>query len=313
MILIILVKQQAQESKIATKEEIAEKEKNQELLTKVADYTVDNIVSRMGTVQLDFGTLTKEIADRLQNESEILVELKKSIQVEQDKLEELRKVRLVADALYILNQEHEEKMKTLETEVTESKDQIEQQQEKNRKIWEKEETEFTTRIAEQQELLASQRQQQESDEDYLLEVERKRDMDEYEEAKRQQERELASTNQEKNKGWQTREEELAKQEEEFLANKEKIATFEETITTEVNKARANAIKEATKEAEVKAELNEKEWEATQKGFEFKLESLQAKIDEQNQEIEGIIAQLQNATEQSQKLALRAFKAGDSEE
>ena len=307
----LLVKHQVEESKIATKEEIAEKEKNQELLAKVGDYTVDNIVNRMATVQLDFGNLTQEIADRLQNESSVLTELKKSIQVEQDKLEELRRVRLVADALYILRQEHQEKLKVLETQVAENKTQIEEEQERNRKAWTKAQADFETSSAELAERLHAQRQEQEADEAYLLEVERKRDMDEYEETKRQQERELATSNQEKNKAWQVRETELEKQEQEFTENKAKIATFEETITTQVNKARGEAIKEANKEAEVKANLTEKEWEATKQGFEFKLQSLTDKIEEQNQQIEGIMSQLQNATEQSQNLALRAFQPADN--
>ena len=303
----LLVQNQAKEGKIETKEQIAEKEKNQDLLTKVADYTVDNIVNRMATVQLDFSNLTKEIADRLVTESDVLTELKKAIKVEQEKLVELRQVRLVADALYILRQEHEEKIRLLENQTEEAENQIQEQQEKNRKIWAKEQAEFEASIAESAELLNSKRQEEESDYDYHLEVDRKREMDEYEETKRVQERELKLANQEKNKGWQEREEALASQEAEFKANQEKITGFEEKIKTEVNKARGEAIKEANKEAEVKANLIEKEWEGTKQGLEFKIQSLEAKIQQQNEEIEAIMAQLQNATEQSQNLALRAFQ------
>lgn len=303
----LLVANQAKESKIETREQIAEREKNQSLLTKVADYTVDNIVNRMATVQLDFSNLTKEISDRLETESEVLSELKKAIQVEQEKLVQLRKVRLVADALYILQQEHEEKIKVLENRIAEAQNNIQEKQEKSRKQWAKEQAEFDSLIAESAELLHHQRQQQESDYEYQLEVNRKREMDDYEETKRLQERELRLANQEKNKGWQEREAMLAKQEAEFNRNQEKITGFEEQIKTEVNKARGEAIKDANREAEVKANLIEKEWEATKQGLEFKIQSLEAKIQEQNQEIEGIITQLQSATEQAQNLALRAFQ------
>ena len=307
----LLKANEAKEGKIETKEQIAEKEKNQSLLTKVTDYTVDNIVNRMATVQLDFSNLTKEIADRLEGESGVLTELKKAIQVEQEKVVQIRQVRLVADALYILRQEHQEKIKVLENKITESQNDIQEKQEKNRKIWAKEQAEFETLIAESAELLHRQRQQEESDYDYHLEVDRKHEMDEYEETKRVQERELRLTNQEKNKGWQEREAILAKQEKEFNSNQEKITGFEEKIKTDVNKARGEAIKEANKEAEVKANLIEKEWEATKQGLEFKIQSLEAKIQEQNQEIEGIMTQLQNATEQAQNLALRAFQPANS--
>lgn len=91
------------------------------MLTKVADYTVNNIVNSMATLQLDFGNLTKEIATRLENESNILIDLKKAITVEAKRLEELKQIRLVADGLYILRQEHQEKLKLLENQIEESK------------------------------------------------------------------------------------------------------------------------------------------------------------------------------------------------
>ncbi len=307
----LLKQKQVDESEIETKEQIAEKEKNQGLLSKVADYTVDNIVNRMAKVQLDFSSLTQEIAKRLETESEVVTELKKAIQVEQDKLVELRQVRLVADALYILRQEHEEKTRFLENQIEQEKSQILEQQENNRKMWAREEAEFATLIEESQELLRRQREQQESDYSYQVEVERKRETDEYEETKRIQERELRLANQEKNKRWEEREAILAEQEEEFEANQEKIASFEETITTEVNKARGEAIKEATKDAQVRGELIEKEWEGTKQGFEFTITSLENTISRQNEEIEAIMKQLENATTQAQNLALRAFQPGNS--
>ena len=46
-------------------------------------------------------------------------------------------------------------------------------------------------------------------------------MDEYEEAKRTQERELIISNQDKEKGWKEREQKLAEQEQEFTENQKK--------------------------------------------------------------------------------------------
>ncbi|WP_373479734.1 hypothetical protein [Geminocystis sp.] len=298
---------QLKQSKVETKEEAVEKEKNKALLTKVADYTVNNIVNSMATLQLDFSNLTKEIATRLQTESEVLIELKKAITVETEKLAELQKVRLVADALYILRQEHQERLTSLETQIETAQNNITLQKEKFRKNWEKEDAEFTIKIAEELELLTQQRQELEADFNYQLEIGRKIKSDQYEEEKRNQERELRLTDLDKNKLWQERETILNSQEEEFNSNQKKIEGFEEQIKTEVNKARGEAIKEADREAQVKVNLLEKEWESTKQGYEFKLLSLEAKIQQQTEQIEAIITQLQNATNQAQNLALRAFQ------
>ncbi|MGI0480982.1 hypothetical protein ACN4EE_09330 [Geminocystis sp. CENA526] len=307
----LFVEYKQQESKIETKEEAVEKEKNKALLTKVADYTVNNIVNSMATLQLDFSNLTKEIATRLESESEVLTELKKAIIVEQEKLTQLQKVRLVADALYILRQEHQERIKTLESSTQNALDNIVKQQEKLRKDWEKEQTEFELKIAEESTLLTQQRQQQEADFTYQLQIERKREMDEYEEAKRLQERELTLANIDKNKLWEERELILTNQEAEFTQNQEKIAGFDEQIKTETNKARTEAIKEADREAQIKANLIEKEWESAKQGYDFKIQSLEAKIEQQNQQIEEIITQLKEVTNQAQNLALRAFQPSNN--
>lgn len=307
----LFVEYQQQESKIETKEETVEKEKNKALLAKVADYTVNNIVNSMATLQLDFSNLTKEIANRLERESDVLTELKKAIIVEQEKLTQLQKVRLVADALYILRQEHQERIKTLENSTQTALDDIAKQQEKSRKEWEKEQTEFDLRNAEESALLTQQRQQLEADFTYQLQIDRKVEMDEYEEAKRLQERELTLANIDKNKLWEERENILANQEAELTQNKEKIMGFDEQIKTEINKARSEAIKEADREAQIKANLIEKEWESTKQGHEFKMQSLEAKIQQQTQQIEEIITQLKEVTNQAQNLALRAFQPNNN--
>lgn len=307
----LFVEYKQQESKIETKEEAVEKEKNKALLAKVADYTVNNIVNSMATLQLDFSNLTKEIATRLESESDVLTELKKAIIVEQEKLTQLQKVRLVADALYILRQEHQERIKTLENSTQNALDNIVKQQEKLRKDWEKEQTEFELKIADDSTLLTQQRQQQEADFTYQLQIDRKRQMDEYEEAKRLQERELTLANIDKNKLWEERETILANQEAEFTQNQAKIAGFDEQIKTDTNKARSEAIKEADREAQIKANLIEKEWESTKQGYDFKIQSLEAKIEQQNQQIEEIITQLKEVTNQAQNLALRAFQPSNN--
>ncbi len=170
----LLSKYQQKEGKITTKEEAVEKEKNKVLLTKVADYTVNNIVNSMATLQLDFSNLTKEIATRLETESNVLIDLKKAITVEEERLEELTQIRLVADGLYLLRQGQQEKLKLLENKIEEAKNTIQIQQEKLRKNWEKEQAEFEVKIADNLQLLEEKREKEKADYNYHLQITRKR-------------------------------------------------------------------------------------------------------------------------------------------
>lgn len=302
----LLADYQQRESSVETKEEEAEKAKNQELLAKAVDYTVDNIVNSMASLQLDFGNIINQLTEQLTTESDKLEELNKAIAVEQEQIQQLRKIRLVADALYILRQEHQERIRQLEETATLQTEAITKEMAQLRKAWTKEQTEFEIRIAEEAEILAQKRAKDEEDYQYQLARQRQIDADNYEEDKRQQERELNEISQEKEKDWAEREKYLTDNQENFAENQQKIAGFEEKLKEEYNKAKGEAIKDAERKAKVQTDLLEKEWTATQQGYELKLQSLEVTLARQIQQISELTTQLQEANTQAQNLALRAF-------
>lgn len=302
----LLTQYQKLESKVATKEEQAEKVKNQQVLIKATEYTVDNIVNGMASLQLEFGGAIDSIKDKLTEESTKLEELQKAIAVEREHLQQLSEVRLAADALHILQQEHQERLEKLVEATNLQQEKITQEITKTRKVWEQEEADFLTVTTEEDELVIQQRKQEEADYQYELARQRKIEADEYEEDKRQQERELSQIGQDKEKDWNKREKYLTDHETEFLANQEKIKGFEEELKTEYNKAKSEAIKEAEKKAKVENDLLEKDWEAAQKGYDFQINSLESTISKQEQQIAELMNQLQESNSQAQSLATKAF-------
>lgn len=304
----LLAEYPQRESRVETKEEEAEKAKNQELLAKVVDYTVDNIVNSMASLQLDFGNIINQLTETLTIESDKLEELNKAIAVEREQIQQLRQVRLVADALHILRQEHQERIRQLEEKATTQREVITKEMAQLRKAWTKEQTEFEVKIAEEAEILTQKREQDEEDYQYQLARQRQIDTDNYEEDKRQQERELTEREEEKEKDWAEREKYLTDNQAEFEENQQKIAGFEDKLKEEYNKAKGEAIKDAERKAKVQTDLLEKEWTGTQQGYELKLQSLEATIERQTQQIAALTTQLQEANTQAQNLALRAFNS-----
>ena len=59
---------------------------------------------------------------------------------------------------------------------------------------------------------------------------------------------------------------------------------------------------------MQTDLLEKEWSATKQGYELRLQSLEATSERQIQQINELITQLQEANNQAQNLALRAFNS-----
>ncbi|MCT7991456.1 hypothetical protein [Laspinema olomoucense] len=307
----LLASRQGTASKVATKEEEAEKEKNKELLAVASTYTIDTIVKGLADLQLDFGSIVTQLAEKLSTETAKLDELKRAIFIQSDRLEELRQIRVVADALHILTQEHQEKLALLDHQAALQQEAIETDQAQKRKAWQKEQQEFESLVQEQDEAVAKEREQEAADYGYELLRIQELETDEYEERKRQQERELKEITREKQKNWTEREKYLTEHQAEFAANQQKIAGFEEELKQAYIKAKEEAIAEVKREAKVKSDLFEKEWEGTKQGYDLTLQSLNSNLERQTQQIADINAQLQAAMRQAQDLAMRAFQTSSN--
>jgi hypothetical protein len=302
----ILTQKQQREYQVATKEEEAEKEKNKQLLEVANTYTIDNIVRGLADLQLDFGNIINSLSDRLDTEAGKLDELQRAIAIETQNLQQLQKVRIVADALHLLRQEHQEKLRAIDREISSQQEALEKEMVQTRQTWQQEQQEFETKIQEAQELRQKQRQQEEADYDYELERQRKIETDNYDREKRSIEKDIADRSQRKEKNWTEREQFLAENQALFEENRTKVDGFEEELKQAYIQAKEEAIQEVTREEKVKADLFDKEWEGIQQGYELKITSLETTIQGQNEQIREISAQLQEATKQAQDLAQLAF-------
>jgi hypothetical protein len=314
----ILAQRSQIQSRVETKEEEAERKRGREILATASQYTTDSIVRGLADLQLSFGTVITQLSEQLSTETTKLDDLKRAILVETQRLQELQQVRVVADALYILNQEHQENLRLLQERISEAQEALAKEKTTTYKVWQREQEEFDQTIANQAQRLGEDRQRQEEDYQYDQERSRKIANDEYEETQRQTQREIQEETQIKEKDWAERETILAKNEAKLAEYRQKAEAFPQELEEAIKTAREEGIKESHDAAKVRANLLEKEWESTQQGYELQIQSLEIKIDKQSEEIKAISQQLQTAMGQAQELAMRAFASssrqlgGDSE-
>lgn len=307
----ILAERQKIESKVATIEEEAQKAENQRVLEAASQYTANSIVRGLADLQLDFGTIISGLAAKLTAENCKLDELQRAIATETEHLKDLQQTRIVADALHILNQEHQEKLRELEHRKDGDRTAMEKEIADTRKFWQQEQEEHEALLVESNELLSRERTRQE--EDYKYETERSHTIsaDEYEAARRKLERELQEIGQTKEKQWAERERILAANQSLLEEYRRKVEAIPGELDEAVKKAREEGIRETYQEAKVKADLQEKEWESTKQGYELQLQSLEAKIQKHTEQITEISTQLQAAMRQAQELAMRAFESSSN--
>ncbi|MEH2065791.1 MAG: hypothetical protein V7K50_26635 [Nostoc sp.] len=302
----IIIQRKKLESKIATKQEEAEKAKSQEILQAASAYTVDSIVKGLADLQLEFGSILNALSEKLAQENFKLDELNRAIEIETQRLQELQQIRVIADTLDILSQEHQEKLKNLEQDTISKREALEKEIIIRRKEWQKEQAEYEEKLQTYNDLLAKDRQQEQEESQYKLENTRKFNTDSYEAIKRQQQREIQENSQRKQKDWAEREKIFAERQPLFADYEQKVTTFPNEMEEAVKKAREEAIKESSQKAKIEADLFEREWESNKQSYEQKILSLEETIKKQSEQIEGISAQLQTALKQAQDLAMRAF-------
>ncbi len=296
---LILAEQYRPGSKVATKEEEAQLAKNKEIVTKAATYTVDTIVKGMADLQLEFGSIITGLSDRLTVEVEKLTEVKQSIEIETQHRSELQQVRVVADALHIITQEHQQSLKSIEHTLTLDREKLDKEQTNLRKQWEHNTREYTEQQAELATIVAKERQKEQDESQYKVIRDRQLQTDVYNEAKRNQEQELHGLDRDKQKQWKEQEKFLKDNQKLADENTAKVAAFPAELEEAVKKAREEAIKETSSNEKVKADLAEKEWEGGKQGYEMKVESLERVIDRQNEQIIAITEQLQTVMNQAQ--------------
>lgn len=299
------------EFKIATKQEEADKAKNQEILALASTYTVDSIVKGLADLQLEFGSIVNSLSEKLAQENSKLDELNRAIEIENQTLQDLQKIRIVADALDILQQENQEKLKNLEQDTASKRESLDKAIANQRKDWQKEQLEYEESLQIYNNSLAKERQQETEEYQYKLETTRKLNSDVYESKKRALEREIQENNQQKDKDWTEREKICNQRQALFTEYQQKIASFPTELEEAVKKAREEAIKETSQKAKIEADLFEKEWEATKQSYELKIKSLEETIAKQLEQIESISSQLQSTLKQAQDLAMRAFDSSTS--
>ncbi|MEM9006215.1 MAG: hypothetical protein AAGE59_22145 [Cyanobacteria bacterium P01_F01_bin.86] len=309
----ILAERKKLGSRIATKEDEAAAARNEQVLDRASAYTVDGIVKGLADLQLEFGSVVAQLSEKLSAESLKLEELDQAIAIETHHLQMLKQIRVVADTLHLLTQEHQEKLRTLEQTDAEQQAVLAQEIAATRSLWTQEQEDFEQAVSEQAAQLTKERERQEAD--YLYELERQQTIDanEFDETQRHQEKELQATEQVNQRQWAERETILQANQPLLEDYQQRVSIFAAELNELVETTRADASTAVQQNAEVQAELLEKEWEATKQGYEFTIQSLEQKIQEQTRQIESINTQLQETLQQSHALTMKAFEKSSTVE
>jgi len=247
---------QRQEALIATKQDIAARQKDKEIVEQASTYTPDSIFKALAKLQSGFGQSIKELSLEMTTQVEKLAQIQRAIEVENQRLTTLHNIQIAAEALNILQQEHQKESQSLEEDDQQKLEALEKEITKLREVWQKQQQDYDNAKNKQQTVQEKSRNDEEEEYDYKLKRQHTENTDDYEKRGRTLERQLEEENQRKEKDWTEREKYLEKHQADFEEYKTKVEAIPKEIQEAVKKAREEAIKDTYKSEENQAKLLE---------------------------------------------------------
>ncbi len=302
----LLRRHQARASQISTKAEEAEARKHRELVENAAAYTVESIVNGLAKLQLGFGRAVDEIAAQLDEESSKRGQLRRAIEVERARLEQLEGTVVAAETLAILEQDHRRSLAELDEQVGGARKTLGDERVATREGWQRQEDELARAAQAHAELQAKQRQQAEEERAYELARVTQVEADERAAERQKLERELGEQEAAKAKDWAAREKVLDEDAARIEELRTKVAGFPEALDKAAKEAREKAIASLLRDAKHENELLEKQQRGDIKVFELKVQTLEQRIARQAALIEELGSKLDHTIAKSQDLAAQAF-------
>jgi hypothetical protein len=246
------------------------------------DTVSSNIASTQAEVQKSLSELSSKLVERLQ----LLENIEKAIGLKKEDLRRLYEIEAAERDLDELKAEIDRQRETWEEEQERKGREFEEQLTDRVKRWNRENEEYEYRLAQ----------------------DRRKKQDEF--AMRMEEQEKANHNRQEDlqKAWSNREQELAGREKELADLRQKVAEFPELTKKEVNAAVAIATNSVKKEYETKATLAAKDLETFQKLAEQETRSLREAMEKAHVQISELKTQLDNARADVKEISAKALES-----
>ncbi len=284
-----------------------ERLKDREALDEGLSATVDSVLEGLSRLRALVGSTLSELGDTMTEQAEKAEKLNRSVQLQEDRLKELRDIDVAADTMAKLaaaydeerrrlEQAHQERMRELETEASHRRAELEREIEESRARWDREQQE-------------AQRSRQQEEEEYRYNRDRARRQEEqdHEEKRAALERQLKQMQQAAEEDIARRRSEIAAREEELEQKTAEIEAFPQRLEEAVQRARDEVRAEMERQAEHERALAQVERDWERKSFEQTIAHLESVNRGLEKKVQELTQDLRETRKQLNSIAERAVE------
>lgn len=269
---------------------------------------IQQTIDSLANLQLSFGSAVSDLSENLTLEAAKLQEIQQLVATEITELQELHNLEEINDdTLDDLVTQYQQSAKAFAEEFSQRRETLEQEILAAKKAWTKEQEQQQRTIKERNDTQTKTRLRDASEYKYELDLQRKLNTDEYEQAQKALYRQLEELQQTQEKQWTEREKTISEREKQFEEYKTKVETFPKELEAAVKKSQDNGRGLGHYQTKVKADLRAKEVEGERRVYELRIQSLEETIQNQEARINNLAKQLDSALKQVQDLAVKAIE------
>ncbi|MBU1121443.1 MAG: hypothetical protein KKF54_01925 [Candidatus Omnitrophica bacterium] len=301
--------QEKEKTGLNAEEKIKERAKTE--IVKIADSLFsDGVVKGVNDLKIDISKMLIQLSDKLEEEAVKYVKLKEAIEIREKELQEIYDIERSARTLSALIEAQSVKRQAFEEEMENKQKEMDVRMNEIKSNWEKDKDLYEGKIKEYEAEEQKRRQREKEEYLYLFKREQKIAKDKFEDDKVKQEKEIQLKKENMEKQLFAREKEIKERENELIDLRKRVLSFPKELETAVNKAVKESVDNLRVDNNNKENLLKKIFEGERNVFATKIESLEKTVKAQNEQINKLTLQLEQAYNNVQDIAGKAVGSGD---
>jgi hypothetical protein len=303
-----VVKRLKEKREVELKPQARVEEKQKEEAIQVADaLSTEGIAREVGNLRAEIGKVLVGLSDRMEEEIGRYLHAKRAVEAKEKELAEIFEIEKEALSLAALIEAQKERRERFEFDLSDKKQSLDTEIAETRDAWKAEQDAYKAEIQAREAAEKKKRERETEEYTYAFQRQKQLAQEQFEYDKARMERELRLRREELEIDLTTREQAVKEKEAELDQLRERMAAFPGELTAAVDKAVQGATERLTRESEAREALMEKESEGEQKVLQSRLESLQQTVNEQQQQIAILTAQIAKSYGQVQDIAVKAIE------
>ncbi len=298
------LKEQKQDDRKADKK----KDEENKIVKQASDNSVEKIVTGIGAAKIEIMSELDNVSEKLSLEFKKLEDIKKAIEIESNYLNEIYEIKTNADTLSALLTAQKDKRTSFDAEMENKKIVFEEEMMQKKILWKQEQDSYENSKKERENQLKKERQREEEEYNYNLQLNRKKEIDTYEQKKILLEKELHDKKASVEKDFVERESTIAEKEKGLAELEAKVEQFPKQLENAIKETEKSVLEKIEFKYKHQSELEQKEIAGERNLNKQMILSLENKIKEQAEQIKQLSQKVNEASQQVQTIAIKAIES-----